>query len=611
MENEKANRSFVSELIRELQQVWTAASNSLADLGIWFRNRVRQLRRLETDYVIIPLSGSLPERSGPPRSFLQRRLPLPEPPLTMEVLNRRCRALADADNVKGIVFNFQGLTIGFATAQNVRRTIERLRAAGKDTVVFTPYLDLSHYYIASAADRIVIPPASRFEVVGMRVETMFLKDALGRIGVEADVIQISPFKTAYNELGESHITPEQEEQLNWILDDVYQQITEAIAHNRRLEPAKLRDLIDGAPHSAEAALSAGLVDDIAYEDTLAYLLAGGNGHPDEAKPANGAGDEGELPAVDKPTAKARLNTWSEAQSILLEKRRRLSRKYVAVVTLEGLITMGPSRNSPLRIPLLSGTTSGERTLSNLLRRAEKDRRMAALILHIDSGGGSALASDLIWRQVQRIGKQIPVVTYMGDTAASGGYYIAAASDRIVAQSLTLTGSIGVVTLHISTAGLFEKLAINRVLLKRGERANITSDIAPLSDEERQILWTEITDSYQRFLEVVAAGRDLALDSLDEICEGRVWTGRQALENKLIDSHGDFEDAVAIAADLAGLTYDDLYEVPVHNLHAGDSGHVLPKSFEESGELLKLLFAEQIEKSSSKPMFVLPVSIKFC
>ena len=603
MESKQADTTFTGELARELRQVWRAISFGVSSTSVTFRNLMRRLRRLEADFVVIPLNGSLPERAGPPQGFLQRRLPFAARPLTMEHLNNQLRAVADAENVTGVVFLFQGLTAGLATLQNYRRAVQRLREAGKRTVVFTPYLDMTHYFAASAADQIIVPPVSRFEVTGMRSESIFLKDALGRLGIEADVIQISPFKTAYNELGESNITPEQEQQINWLLDDAFDQVTAAIAEGRNLSPAKVRTLIDQAPMPAESALAAGLIDHIAYEDTLPWLLAGKKQPPSTAH--HEAGDQNE---AGKDRRKARLVTWSEAQSILTERRRRPDRKYIGVVSLVGGITMGANRSSPLPIPFFAGRTSGESTLSNLLRRVEKDPRLAALIVHIDSGGGSALASDLIWRQVNRIAERLPVIAYMGNVAASGGYYVAAGAQHIMSQPLTLTGSIGVVTLHITTQGLFEQLNVKRVALKRGERANITSDMAPLSEEERQVLWAEVTATYERFKDIVTSSRQISPGQIDEIGEGRVWTGRQAMDRDLVDGHGDFQDAIAKAAELAGLPIDDHHDVIAQNIHPGRAEHVLPSAIEEPAALLKALTAEQFAQHLDKPLLIMPVEI---
>jgi protease-4 len=575
MESRQTNTTFFSELASELRQIWQTISFGLNRAGAGFRNQIRRLRRLRIDYVVIPLSGSLPERSEPPRGFLQRRLPLPTPPFSMEVLNYRLGAIADAQNVKGVVFVFQGLTAGLATLQNLQRAIHRLNEAGKHTVVFSPYLDLAHYFAATAADQI---------------------------------IQISPFKTAYNELGESDITPEQEQQLNWILDDAYDQITSAIAAGRRLSDSEIRSLFDQAPMSAEKALAAGLIDHIAYEDALPYWLGAKSQEPTATESTVNRHEEPGEENSRLARPKARMVTWPAAQSILLEKPRRPSRNYIGVVSLVGRISMGASRSSPLPIPLFGGLVSGESTMSRLLRRAEKDRRLAALIVRVDSGGGSALASDLIWRQVHRIAKRIPVVAYMGNVAASGGYYVAAAGGHIMSQPLTLTGSIGVVTVHISTQGLFEQLSVKRVALQRGEKANLNSDMAPLSEEDRQLLWSEVAETYERFKDIVAGGRQLPLDSLDEICEGRVWTGRQAMKKKLVDGHGDFVDATKTAAEQAGLPIDDQYYVPVYNLHPSGGQHILPKPLDEPEALLKMLSREQLTQYLDKPLLILPVEI---
>jgi len=609
MESQETQESFIGELVRELRGHWRTITYAVGGAGTSLRNWFRRLRRLEVDYIVIPLNGPLPERSGPPRSFIQRRLPLPDRPLTMELLNRRLRAVADAPNVTGVVFLFQGLTAGLATLQNLRRAIQRLQEAGKRVVVFTPYLDMPNYFVASAADKIIVPPMSRFEVIGIRSEAVFLKDALDRIGIKADVVQISPFKTAYNELGESDMTPEQRQQLNWILDDAYEQVTTSMASGRDLPVTEIVALIDRAPMSTESALTAGLIDDIAYEDTLPELLGLGMRDPSEDEAPSETSEEQVRESTGQDDRPAKLLTWSEARPILLERRRRFDPRYIGVISLEGVIAMGPSRRAPIPIPIFTARTSGESTLSNLLRRAEKDSQMAALIIHIDSGGGAALASDLIWRQVKRIAQRMPVIAYMGNLAASGGYYVAAAGQEIFSQPLTLTGSIGVVVVHISTEGFFEQLSVKRVALKRGERANIVSDIAPLTEEELDVLRKEVADAYQHFKELVADSRDIAPEELDQICQGRVWTGRQAADRKLVDDHGDFQDAIARAAELAGIRLDAENDVMVHNLYPGGADHVLPEPFEAPAELLRFLSREHMTAFMDKPLFMMPMEIK--
>lgn len=603
MAENKPQPDFLTELGRELTAVWSTLRAESQQMGVAIRNQLRRARGAKLDYLIMPLGGSLPERADPPRGFIERQLPLPPAPLSMEQLNRRLHAIADADNVKGVLFLFRGFDLGLAQLQNFRRAIERLRAAGKEAIVFTPYLNLPHYYAAAAANKIIVPPSAQFDVLGLRSEVAFYKDALARIGVEVDVVQISPFKTAFDSLGKSDMTAEFKAQVDWLLDDQFEMLTSDLAADRGLEVAELQQWIDRAPLTAAAAQAAGLVDIVAYEDELAAAL-----FVPQAEAA--APDDEEL---DDEEAKnhAKLLPWDEAAPLLTEKWRKPSQKLVGVISLEGVITMGPSRQPPidLPIPFLGGESAGEATLVQLLRQAEEMDNLAALILHVDSGGGSALASDLIGREVKRVAQKIPVLAYMGNAAASGGYYVSAPANHIMSQRGTMTGSIGVIMARPSTGGLYEKLAVNRVTVKRGERADLYSDVAPMTVEERQVFWEGIMENYSQFKQEVANGRSLPFDTLDPICEGRVWTGRQALTHKLVDSHGDFVDAVHQAAELAGLPHDDSHRLRVVNLWPHHDGYLPPKPFAAAEEIGRWVFGERLRDLNGQPLFLMPFKVQ--
>lgn len=603
MAENKPQPDFLTELGRELTAVWSTLRAESQQMGVAIRNQLRRARGAKLDYLIMPLGGSLPERADPPRGFIERQLPLPPAPLSMEHLNRRLHAIADADNVKGVLFLFRGFDLGLAQLQNFRRAIERLRAAGKEVIVFTPYLNLPHYYAAAAANKIIVPPSAQFDVLGLRSEVAFYKDALARIGVEVDVVQISPFKTAFDSLGKSEMTAEFKAQVDWLLDDQFEMLTSDLAADRGLEVAELQQWIDRAPLTAAAAQAAGLVDIVAYEDELAAALF----VPEAAEAA--PDDE----ALDDEEEKkhANLLPWDEAAPLLTEKWRKPSQKLIGVISLEGVITMGPSRQPPidLPIPFLGGESAGEATLVQLLRQAEEMDSLAALILHVDSGGGSALASDLIGREVKRVAQKIPVLAYMGNAAASGGYYVSAPANHIMSQRGTMTGSIGVIMARPSTGGLYEKLAVNRVTVKRGERADLYSDVAPMTVEERQVFWEGIMENYSQFKQEVANGRSLPFDTLDPICEGRVWTGRQALTHKLVDSHGDFVDAVHQAAELAGLPHDDSHRLRVVNLWPHHDGYLPPKPFAAAEEIGRWVFGERLRDLNGQPLFLLPFQVQ--
>jgi protease-4 len=611
---------FFTDLKRELRQLGQDLSYNTQRFSVGLRNQMRLMQQAKLDYVILPIGGPLPERADPPRGFIQRQLPLPAPPLPMEVLNHRLQAIGDAGNVKGVLFIFRGFSAGLATLQNLRRSIQRLQAAGKEVIVYTPHLDMAHYFVAAAADRIIAPPGARFEVLGLRSEATFLKETLARVGVQAEVIQISPYKSAFNMLSEATITPEQQEQLEWLLDDTFDLLIQAMAEGRGQSVDAIRELIDGAPYTAVRACELGLIDDVAYEDELAEKL-----EPErklEEKPGSAdslsTAEAGETPALPEKKKKAKLLIWDKAGSMLLEKARRWPDKFIGVVSLEGLITMGPSRQPPLiPLPFMDGATAGEATLLNLLRHVEKIDEMAALILHVDSGGGSALASELITREIERIGRKKPVLAYMGNTAASGGYEVSVLAKHIMCQPATITGSIGVIMMRPNTQELYEKLSVKRVSIKRGERAGLYSDDGPLSDDERETLWRGVVETYESFKQLVANGRSLPYADLDPICEGRVWTGRQALAHSLVDSYGDFEDAIRQTAELAGLPTGPDDGIPAVNLYPGDGRYRPPQPFDTAddtkeaiAELGRWLSGERLRELSGQPLLLLPYEVKF-
>ncbi len=511
--------------------------------------------------------------------------------MSMETLNYYLQAIADANNVKGIILLFRGFSAGLATLQNVRQAIQRVQAAGKEVIVYTPYLDMAHYAVAAAADRIIVPPGAQFMTLGLRTESLFLKDALERVGVEAEVVQISPYKASADMFSQADMTPEHRAQMGWLLDDQFDWLTAVIADGRHKSQDDIKALIDEAPYSAEKAQELGLVDTIAFEDELAEKLA-----PE--------------PAENEKKQPVELTTWGKARPMLMERPYRHASKFIGVISLEGTIMMGESRQTPIiPLPFMGGALAGADTLLHLLRRAEKMPRLAALILHVDSGGGGALASELITREVARIGQKIPILAYMGNVAASGGYHVSAPAQHIMCQTGTMTGSIGVFMIRPNTQKLYENLNVTRVNLQRGKRAGLYSDGAPLTNEEKSVLQRGIRETYQAFKQVVADGRSLPIDELDPICEGRVWSGRQALEHKLVDSHGDFEDAIRQAAILANMTIGDGHKIPVVNLHPG-RGYLPPQPFTAAEQMGRWFSGERLQELSGRPLLLMPFELKF-
>ena len=500
-------------------------------------NPVRRLRRRGMDYVWLSLAGSFPERRVRERQpFPWSLLPWVAPEMSLETLNDRLDRLAADPRVQGVVLALDGLAAGSATVRSLRQAVLRFRGRGKRVVAYLADVTTWRLYLASAADEILLPESATFAAAGLWIETVFLKDTLALFGVEADFEALREYKVAPDRLRRSTMSDAHREMLNAILDDEYAEIVSAIAEERGLTEEAVRQALDEVPLAAQEATKRGLADGVMYEDELAAYLG-------------------------MPGRPAAISTWGAVRRRLVQPRRWRARQAVGVISVEGTIVSGPSRRvpTPLPVPYIS-EQAGATTVIQSLRQAEQNRRLAAVVLHVNSPGGSSLATDLICREVLRLGKRKPVVVYMGNVAASGGYYISAPAAHIVAQAPTLTGSIGIFGGKIVTAGLYEKLGAHREVLQRGEAAGLYSDAALFSDGDRQRLLRTLEDGYTRFKARVAEGRRLTMERVEEVGRGRVWTGRQALEQGLVDELGDLNAAVAKAKELAGL--DPHRDVPV-------------------------------------------------
>ncbi len=525
------------------------------------RNLLRSLRRKGLDYVLLPLSGSFPERTPrrDPLPFPFNRLLLLPSETSLEDMRAVVERIGKDHRVRGAVFRFDALRAGPAALHSLRRLILELRAQGKRTVAWLPTADTWDYYLASACEEIVIPASGHLFALGLRAETTFLKDALALVGVEADLEAIAEYKVTPDTFRRSTMSEPHREMLDALLDSYFDEVVTAIAQGRGLDEAQVRELIDRMPLTAAEAVEAGLADAVLYEDQLAAHLpppADLAGRPDQA-------DRPDSPDEDVPSPPAStvpLLTWEESERWLRRPIKWTTRQRIGVVSLEGMIVPGRSRRVPVPLPLPFEAQAGAETLTQALRRAEADERIAAVILHVESPGGSALASDLIWREVRRLRERKPVVVLMGQQAASGGYYVAAPANHIVARPTTLTGSIGIWGGKPVLRGLYEKLGLNREAIQRGAMAGLYSETTPFSPEERAWVRRNMGQEYARFKARVAAGRGMAEEDVEKIARGRVWSGAQALEINLVDELGDFGTALAKAKALAGLDPEREYTV---------------------------------------------------
>jgi protease-4 len=496
-----------------------------------FLRNVRRALRRSPDFVWIRVTGALPELAPSRRGLLRRRLdPRTLAPSLEDIRARLDRVLADG-RVRGVILGVENLDAGWAALEELRTEIDRFREQGKRVVAYlADGGDTRSYYVASAADEIFASPLSTLNVVGLRVRVTFLKDALGRVGLETEVIAVSPYKSAADPISRTDFSKESREQVERLLDRRFDALVTEISDGRGFSPERVRSLIDNAPYSAAEAVEKRLIDGALYEDELVCRLSSG----------------------DKP---AKLAEWGVASKALRVPYRRRTRKVVGLVGVEGTIVRGSSRKLPVPLPLLGREQAGSASVVAALRVAEKNSRVAVVLLYVDSPGGDALASDLIWREVERIRAKKPVVVLMGNVAASGGYYVSAPASRIVARKNTITGSIGVILTRPVVSDLFGKLKVNAAAVGRGARSNLLDPRYRPTPDEIAVLNNQLHVLYDGFKDRVVSGRELHPEALEALAGGRVWTGAEALEWGLVDENGGYRTALARARELAGITED--------------------------------------------------------
>jgi protease IV len=449
---------------------------------------------------------------------------LSDEPTVYEVC-RRIRKLAEDPLISGIVFINEHPTENLSHVLELKAALDDFRAAGKRVVFFSEAMSSAEYLLAaSSADAVYLSPTGIIDLKGASISSPYLGAFLEKWGVEVQNFRSGPYKSAYDFLSESQMRPEEREQLKSLVTDIHASMADLIEDGRGdlIEEAAAR-LIDEGPYlRAERALEAGLVDALIFRDEL----------------------EGTVPFFEE----AYLDASIAEDSVRRDWHLPAAGK-IAVIHAAGPIHSGEG---------LPGQSIGSEGLSRTIRRARENSSVKAILLRIDSGGGSAIASASIAREVKLCteGEEAkPIVVSMGNSAASGGYYIAAYADVIVAQPTTLTGSIGVVAPIPNIESFFEQQLIRWETVKSAERADFGGLSRPLTAEEEELMQSHIESAYERFVSVVAEGREMEKAEVEKLAGGRVWTGRQAVEKGLADRLGGFEEALSAARELADLPDD--------------------------------------------------------
>ena len=488
---------------------------------------LRSLRRAfaipNGGYVLLDLDGpvvdTLPSRPRGLRRFLQRT----RPPLSVTRVRELCELIAGDGRAAGLFVRLDGFAAGPSVLASLRKAFVTLRDAGKDVVFYLPMGgDNDAMFLASAGRRVVVGPETLVAPIGYAATGRYLRRALAEIGVEPEVFARGTYKAAAEPLVRDTMSEAQREQLGEVLGARHDALVRALAERCGGDLTLASRWVDEAPYRATRAVEQGLVDAVAYEDEVTTLL-------------------GKEPA---PTAR-----WMPAGRYFAARRKLtfrplLPRPVVGVIEVHGPIV------SRSRFSL--GRLAVEERIVRALRAARGNRRVAAVVLHIDSPGGSAVASDRIHHEAMLLAKEKPVVAYLSNVAASGGYYVAAAARVIVAEPQVITGSIGVVSAHFVLRGLFEKLGVSTDVVKRGARADLFSPVRPLEASERVVLESEVDAFYRTFVGVVARGRGRAFEDIERLAQGRIYSGVLARSHGLVDELGGLSDAVARASELAGI-----------------------------------------------------------
>jgi protease-4 len=439
--------------------------------------------------------------------------------------------------IKTVLLMPSGLQLPYwAKVQELRDAVIDFRQSGKRVVAFLEYGGDREYYLASAADKVYLLPSSPLDLSGVAWYEIFLRGGFDKVGAYPDILHVGAYKSAANQLTEKGFTPEHREMLESLNRDTYDQMVRGIAESRKKSEQEIRALLNQGPFVPDEALRVGLVDDLAYEDQL-----------DDREPTL---DKDEMDRVE-----GRNYLRITPASVGFRPRSR-----IALVYAIGTIASGKSTFDPL-----NGSILGSETLIEQIRKAREDDSVKAIVLRVDSPGGSALASDVIWRELmltRDADNARPLVVSMSDLAASGGYYIAMAGDSIVAQPGTLTGSIGVVGGKIALGGALNKVGINHDAVASGPNATIGSPFTPFTPSQRVKMQEMMQNIYDDFVEKAAESRKTTPEKIDEVAQGRVWTGQQAREHGLVDALGGLDTAIAIAKERAKIPKDEDVELVV-------------------------------------------------
>ncbi len=504
-------------------------------LGIALANAWSRLRSGQIpDYVQIDLGERVVERTVP-RSFLWRQLDSSPAPQSLEELKRTLLAIANDPRPTGIVLRVDHTDLTLVRAQNLASLLAECRQvsvqrrgpnAALQIVCYLFHCNAPTYLVGVAADRIYLNPMAPWNLKGLLWSKHFLSRGLDRLGVEFDVVRAGRWKSATSSLTSEFMHDLERSHMTAIMDSYRQQITEAVAQGRDLPRSAVKTALARGPLLATEALALGLVDDVCTWMELPQRLAGTSKNPLQ-----------------------RITPAAEIRGLLRRSYRRKFWKAVGLIEVKGVIALGATSGPTL--PGMEGRTCNHADLVQIIQKAQaRHRQLAGVVLVVDSPGGSALASHIVLDALRALALKVPLAVYMAGVAASGGYYLAMSGEHVIAQEATLTGSIGVFSAKPVVSRLLQRLGVLTAELAQGENAQVYSAYARWTPVQRQVMQTQVDHIYTEFKQVVAEGRNMEAGRVEELAQGKVWTGRQALVHRLVDDTGPLSKAVQYIRDKA-------------------------------------------------------------
>jgi protease-4 len=439
---------------------------------------------------------------------------------------------AKDDQIKGILLSLDNVEGGYASLRELRNALQRFKKSGKFIVSYAEYYSTKAYYLGSVADHLYVHPEGGVDFKGLYTQLMFMKGTLEKLEIEPEIIRHGKFKSAIEPFILDKMSPENKEQIAGFVNAIWQTIQTDIADSRKLSVNELEAIADSlAAENAKDALTLKLVDQLCYKDELEKIII------DRLKNAD---------------HKINYISMNRYNDVMVKSDKKFTKDRIAVVYVDGDIVSG------------NGDTdeSGSEKIAGAIKKAREDDQVKAVVLRVNSPGGSALASDVIWREAKLVKGQKPLIVSMGNVAASGGYYISCIADTIVAQPTTITGSIGVFGLLFNAEKMLQnKLGLTFDTYKTGPYADLGLPTRALSQAEKDKLQRSVEHVYDTFVGRVAEGRNLSKETVDSLGQGRVWSATDAKRLGLVDVYGGLNDAIEIAANKAGITNYRIRELP--------------------------------------------------